>query len=1014
LINGSKKLTTGEQAMGASETVLQVETGSLTSGTKLLTVLGSGNVGIGTTELVAKLDIKDTNQIVDSFGNLYIHTSDAQAIDKGGMIGFGGDGGGGVGYGTTFATISGRKENGASGHYEGYLQFGTSNSGATGSEKMRITSTGNVGIGTTNPLAKLDVGGGGAQTSAGVAVRSLAGGTSNSFEWGHANAAGYGSTIGYEYSSGAPYIAFQAEAGTNINTYKTRGFAGFVIKKDLNIPGLTFSTVATASADNQALTTLMTIKNDGNVGIGTTNPSTALEVNGTVKATAFSTVTSSIDGYSLDAADGSPTDALYVDNDGNVGIGTTNPSDKLQVVGAIRPGAGSFTAGVGKVYLSSSNGYGMVMTGNTDTISDLGLFAANGQILLMNPTGTNNTVLNPTSGNVGIGTTTPGTYFGVPSILDVSSASNHGFININGATGKISALGFSENGSQKWLIDSQNTYTTPNNRLSFLNSSATEVMTLTSGGNVGIGTTGPGTKLMVQDGAISIFHNNGSNGAGYSISGYTNGSGGAGAQQYIAGIFFLQQGAATQSGHIDFNTANGGVTTEKMRLWAAGGLSFGSTYVATDPGAGSMIIEGNVGIGTTEPGAKLEVAGVTKLTAAVQTDSAVLQISPDATGSGGIDIASTYNGAGGYGPLTFTLSGAEKMRITSSGHVGIGNTGPGNKLNVSASGAPTTNGALSGLFVTSYTDGSVADGIGIGDSGVAAYKWIQSYNGVLVLNPIDNNVGIGTTTPGSKLEVTGDVNYTAAGKEGQLRISGSTNNNYELMLGYDTTDNFGFITAAQYNTGWTNLALNPNGGNVGIGTTSPGTKLEVSSGGTIPVILTLSTRDGYNTTFENNYDAFNPFSIKSFTFPILTVESSAANTYLDSHDYGGTSGTGLRVGGSTVLFAKTGGNVGIGTTSPGGGTGSSVLTLANSSAAPTALANTTHLYSSAGEGYWMDAAGNATLQTPHDPVTGEWIFFSKNLKTGRVVKVDMEKLVREVERLSGKRFMMESFEQPHS
>ncbi len=38
---------------------------------------------------------------------------------------------------------------------------------------------------------------------------------------------------------------------------------------------------------------------------------------------------SGIDGYSLDAADGSPTDALYVDYSGNVGIGTTTPASLL-------------------------------------------------------------------------------------------------------------------------------------------------------------------------------------------------------------------------------------------------------------------------------------------------------------------------------------------------------------------------------------------------------------------------------------------------------------------------------------------------------------------------------------------------------------------------------------------------------------------------------------------------------------------------------------------------------------
>jgi len=55
----------------------------------------------------------------------------------------------------------------------------------------------------------------------------------------------------------------------------------------------------------------------------------------------------------------------------------------------------------------------------------------------------------------------------------------------------------------------------------------------------------------------------------------------------------------------------------------------------------------------------------------------------------------------------------------------------------------------------------------------------------------------------------------------------------------------------------------------------------------------------------------------------------------------------------------------------------------------------------------MDAAGNVTLQTPHDPETGDWIFYSKNIKTGRVVRVNMEKLVKKIEELTGEKYMEE-------
>jgi hypothetical protein len=58
------------------------------------------------------------------------------------------------------------------------------------------------------------------------------------------------------------------------------------------------------------------------------------------------------------------------------------------------------------------------------------------------------------------------------------------------------------------------------------------------------------------------------------------------------------------------------------------------------------------------------------------------------------------------------------------------------------------------------------------------------------------------------------------------------------------------------------------------------------------------------------------------------------------------------------------------------------------------LANGISLYSSSGEAYVMDAAGNATLFSPHDAETNEWIFRSKHTPTGKVLKIDVEKMLR--------------------
>ena len=68
------------------------------------------------------------------------------------------------------------------------------------------------------------------------------------------------------------------------------------------------------------------------------------------------------------------------------------------------------------------------------------------------------------------------------------------------------------------------------------------------------------------------------------------------------------------------------------------------------------------------------------------------------------------------------------------------------------------------------------------------------------------------------------------------------------------------------------------------------------------------------------------------------------------------------------------------------------------------------IYSQSGRLWAQDSAFNKTVLSPHDPETGEWVYYSKNVKTGKVVKVNMEKLVKAVEKLTGEKFMIETTE----
>jgi hypothetical protein len=123
-----------------------------------MVVLKNGNVGLGTSTPQTRLEVVSPNVTTTGTarGNLHVMSNDPQDIDVGGSISIGGYNNNAANAMRVFGTIEGRKTNATSTSSSGYLAFKTNNAN-TLAERMRITNSGNVGIGTTSPSQTLTV-----------------------------------------------------------------------------------------------------------------------------------------------------------------------------------------------------------------------------------------------------------------------------------------------------------------------------------------------------------------------------------------------------------------------------------------------------------------------------------------------------------------------------------------------------------------------------------------------------------------------------------------------------------------------------------------------------------------------------------------------------------------------------------------------------------------------------------------------------------------------------------------
>jgi hypothetical protein len=463
---------------------------------------------------------------------------------------------------------------------------------------------------------------------------------------------------------------------------------------------------------------------------------------------------------------------ITVKGDGNVGINTTNATGRFEVkrasseyhvvLNSSHPNSASFT----QYQINSSGGWEHGMAGLADSYKyyfSYGAFgASNAKVTFQN------------DGNVGIGTTSPALRLQVDKSTQTYNASSpSGAFAVSSLVAGNAILELGVDPTALAYIQSRN-----------LTSLTTYQLLLNpNGGNVGIGTTNPSSRLTVTQT---------SNAQGQGI-------------RLVSGSDYWEQ------------LIDGG------NLWL-GANGSNRVYILNN---------GNVGISTTSPASKLHISGSTSSMLRIES-----QDNSDST-----PIVYIEGNKGGSSSATAVL-----VELKSN-------------IDVRARGINMTTADSNARWFAgvSYNGGSTSGyQIGYDDSANRLPYYIQSSS---LFIDTSRNVMIGGTSPGGKLTIDpGGTTYSIyAINQGLswgsgIRIQAANANNGYFVMAFVSGSQYGSLQAGD-TSAYRNISLNHQGGNVGIGTTSPSYKADIS--GSTRVLWALAVGNIAPSATKGRIDAEN-------------------------------------------------------------------------------------------------------------------------------------------------------------